>query len=170
MWKPIPNSTTNTENLILWIDTVKDALLKGASFFLYTPMHEVTPKVVAMAVSTVITMFRILLQSSFFSMIELSYKCIHTARINWLCSTILVVLASRHENSLPMNQGLLYADEQTGIHELSRSMGESRNGLSWYSSTSFCQFIKRFSKKLLRSLKQSLTKHRIHLRHSHKSS
>ena len=34
MWKPIPNSTTNTENLILWIDTVKDALLKGASFFL----------------------------------------------------------------------------------------------------------------------------------------
>ena len=32
----------------------------------YTPMHEVTPKVVAMAVSTVITMFRILLQSSFF--------------------------------------------------------------------------------------------------------
>ena len=32
----------------------------------YTPMHDVTPKVVAMAVSTVITMFRILLQSSFF--------------------------------------------------------------------------------------------------------
>ena len=32
----------------------------------YTPMHDVTPNVVAMAVSTVITMFRILLQSSFF--------------------------------------------------------------------------------------------------------
>ena len=32
----------------------------------YTPMHEVTPKVVAMAVSTVITMFRILLQMSLF--------------------------------------------------------------------------------------------------------
>ena len=31
-------------------------------------MHELTPKVVAMAVSTVITMFRILLQSSLFSM------------------------------------------------------------------------------------------------------
>ena len=30
----------------------------------YTPMHEVTPKVVAMAVSTVMTMFRILLQIS----------------------------------------------------------------------------------------------------------
>ena len=35
----------------------------------YTPMHEVTPKVVAMAVSTVMTMFRILLQISLF-MIE----------------------------------------------------------------------------------------------------
>ena len=35
-------------------------------FYFYTPMQEVTPKVVAMAVSTVITMFRILLQSSFF--------------------------------------------------------------------------------------------------------
>ena len=35
-------------------------------FFLYTPMHEVTPKVVAMAVSTVMTMFRILLQSVLF--------------------------------------------------------------------------------------------------------
>ncbi len=31
-------------------------------FFVYTPMQEVTPKVVAMAVSTVITMFRILPQ------------------------------------------------------------------------------------------------------------
>ena len=30
----------------------------------YTPMHDVTPNVVAMAVSTVITMFRILLQMS----------------------------------------------------------------------------------------------------------
>jgi hypothetical protein len=29
-------------------------------------MHEVTPKVVAMAVNTVMTMWRILLQSSFF--------------------------------------------------------------------------------------------------------
>ena len=37
----------------------------------YTPMHEVTPKVVAMAVSTVITMFRILLQRSFFISYEL---------------------------------------------------------------------------------------------------
>ena len=55
-------------------------------------MQEVTPKVVAMAVSTVIKMFRILLQMSFLYMIELSYKCVHTARINWLCSTILVVL------------------------------------------------------------------------------
>ena len=36
----------------------------GRLFCCYTPMHEVTPKVVAMAVSTVITMFRILLQMS----------------------------------------------------------------------------------------------------------
>ena len=35
-------------------------------FFVYTPIQEVTPKVVAMAVSTVITMFRILLQISLF--------------------------------------------------------------------------------------------------------
>ena len=33
-------------------------------FYFYTPMQEVTPKVVAMAVNTVITMFRILLQIS----------------------------------------------------------------------------------------------------------
>ena len=39
---------------------------KGTPLSIYTPMQEVTPKVVAMAVSTVITMFRILLQSSFF--------------------------------------------------------------------------------------------------------
>ena len=45
----------------------------GAWWFFsdYTPMHEVTPKVVAMAVSTVITMFRILLQRSFFISYEL---------------------------------------------------------------------------------------------------
>ena len=36
----------------------------------YTPMHEVTPKVVAMAVSTVIKMFRIFPQMFLFSMIE----------------------------------------------------------------------------------------------------
>ena len=33
----------------------------------YAPMHEVTPKVVAMAVNTVMTMWRILLQIEFFS-------------------------------------------------------------------------------------------------------
>ena len=38
-------------------------------FCFYTPMHEVTPKVVAMAVSTVITMFRILLQISLLFMV-----------------------------------------------------------------------------------------------------
>ena len=43
---------------------------KGAPLSIYTPMQEVTPKVVAMAVNTVMTMFRILLQISFFSMIE----------------------------------------------------------------------------------------------------
>ena len=38
--------------------------------FFYTPMQEVTPKVVAIAVNTVMTMFRILLQSSFFMMYD----------------------------------------------------------------------------------------------------
>ena len=38
-------------------------------FFFYAPMQEVTPTVVAMAVSTVIRMFRILLQSVLFSMV-----------------------------------------------------------------------------------------------------
>ena len=36
----------------------------------YTPMHEVTPKVVAMAVSTVMTMWRILLQRDLFMTID----------------------------------------------------------------------------------------------------
>ena len=36
--------------------------------WLYTPMHEVTPKVVAMAVSTVMTMWRIFPQIEFFTM------------------------------------------------------------------------------------------------------
>ena len=35
----------------------------------YMPMHEVTPKVVAMAVNTVITMLRILLQRVLFSIV-----------------------------------------------------------------------------------------------------
>ena len=48
----------------IWIDNKKEAVF--CLFFLYTPMHEVTPKVVAMAVSTVMTMFRILLQSVLF--------------------------------------------------------------------------------------------------------
>ena len=44
---------------------------KSASLsFIYTPMQEVTPKVVAMAVSTVIKMFRIFPQMFLFSMIE----------------------------------------------------------------------------------------------------
>ena len=34
MRKLIPNSITNTENLIHWIDTEKDAFFKGASFLL----------------------------------------------------------------------------------------------------------------------------------------
>lgn len=38
------------------------------SFVFYTPMHEVTPKVVAMAVSTVMITCNTLLQISFFSM------------------------------------------------------------------------------------------------------
>ena len=40
------------------------------AFLFYTPMQEVTPKVVAMAVSTVITMWRILPQIDLFSMIH----------------------------------------------------------------------------------------------------
>ena len=49
----------------IWIENKKRGSF-SASLFLYTPMHEVTPKVVAMAVSTVMTMFRILLQSVLF--------------------------------------------------------------------------------------------------------
>ena len=43
----------------------------AASLFVYTPMHEVTPKVVAMAVSTVMTMWRIFPQIEFFSIFDL---------------------------------------------------------------------------------------------------
>ena len=39
----------------------------------YTPMHEVTPKVVATAVRMVIRMFRILLQSCLFSIVQFSF-------------------------------------------------------------------------------------------------
>ena len=56
--------------------TVKLLVVNGLAVFLFLfarprgggwrYMHEVTPKVVAMAVSTVITMFRILLQRSLF--------------------------------------------------------------------------------------------------------
>ena len=45
------------------------------SLVVYTPMHEVTPKVVAMAVSTVITMFRILLQISLFMVLNRFSLC-----------------------------------------------------------------------------------------------
>ena len=40
---------------------------RGIIVKFYTPMHEVTPKVVAIAVSTVITMLSILLQSCLFA-------------------------------------------------------------------------------------------------------
>ena len=42
--------------------------------FPYTPMQEVTPKVVAIAVSTVMTMFRILLQIDLFSMMFFCFR------------------------------------------------------------------------------------------------
>ena len=44
-------------------------LQRHTRFVFYTPMQLDTPKVVAIAVSTVIRMFRILLQSVLFSMI-----------------------------------------------------------------------------------------------------
>ena len=44
----------------------------GCVFGYMPPMHEVVVKVVAMAVSTVMTMFRILFQSSFFISIQLT--------------------------------------------------------------------------------------------------
>ena len=44
-------------------------MLCASSFRIYTPMHEVTPKVVAMAVSTVITMLRIFPQRFLFSIL-----------------------------------------------------------------------------------------------------
>ena len=44
------------------IKTQPELRVAGCVFGQPTPMHEVTPKVVAMAVSTVMTMLRILLQ------------------------------------------------------------------------------------------------------------
>ena len=40
----------------------------------YTPIHEVTPKVVAIAVRTVMSMFRILFQSCLFSIVSLVFS------------------------------------------------------------------------------------------------
>ena len=40
----------------------------------YMPMHEVTPKVVAMAVSTVMTIWRIFPQTDLFSIVLFSYE------------------------------------------------------------------------------------------------
>ena len=61
---------------IFFASYLKSQLLVKAvgSFVFYTPMHEVTPKVVAIAVSTVITMFRILLQSVLFVSISVRFK------------------------------------------------------------------------------------------------
>ena len=53
----------------------------GSLFDFYTPMQDVTPKVVAMAVSTVITMFRILLQMFLFSISDLWFM------ISFFCTT-----------------------------------------------------------------------------------
>ena len=58
--------------MVVWSELLKkgDARLERPLLF-YTPMQEVTPKVVAMAVSTVMTMFRILPQSDLFVFIVL---------------------------------------------------------------------------------------------------
>ena len=45
-------------------------MMKHSRLFSYTPMQEVTPKVVAMAVSTVMTMFRIFCQRDLFMTID----------------------------------------------------------------------------------------------------
>ena len=78
---------------------------KGTPLSIYTPMQEVTPKVVAMAVSTVITMFRILLQSSFFifdlwvmiyELWFMSYDFHHRVRMSYefysICHSLLFVI------------------------------------------------------------------------------
>ena len=44
------------------------------SFFDYTPIQDVIPKVVAMAVNTVMTMFRIFPQIDLFSIVFLSFE------------------------------------------------------------------------------------------------
>ena len=44
--------------------------MKHSRLFSYTPMQEVTPKVVAMAVNTVMMMLRILLQRDLFMMFD----------------------------------------------------------------------------------------------------
>ena len=50
--------------LILLFTKQRESPFRDALSLFYTPMHEVTPKVVAMAVSTVIKMFRIFPQVS----------------------------------------------------------------------------------------------------------
>ena len=48
--------------------------MESPLFFCYTPMHEVVPKVVAMAVRTVMRMFRIFWISSFLFMVVESFS------------------------------------------------------------------------------------------------
>ena len=57
----------------------------GPLFFCYTPMHEVVPKVVAMAVRTVMRMFRIFWISSFLFMVVESFS-------DWLVFVIVLPL------------------------------------------------------------------------------
>ena len=56
----------------------------------YTPMHEVTPKVVAMAVSTVITMFRIFsrfLCSFYFERLKVKGERLKVMGCVYFCTT-----------------------------------------------------------------------------------
>ena len=61
----------------------------GPLFFCYTPMHEVTPKVVATAVRTVMRMFRIFWISSFLFMV-----------VEWFSGWLVFVIG------LPLGRGL----------------------------------------------------------------
>ena len=89
--------------MISWLGTHLRVGPFFVSLFLYTPMQEVTPKVVATAVRMVIRMFSILLQSCLFSIVSLVFS-------GWLMGCLVIVILSKTKNlsalrSLPPYEG-----------------------------------------------------------------
>lgn len=72
-------------------------------------MHEVTPNEVTTAVSIVITMFRILLQSSFLFMVWMGLEWVNTAHQSKISkSEVSNCLGKVHFNPLLYNKKYLY--------------------------------------------------------------